>query len=419
MRVNSRHLHTPRTRRWRTILYFTIGAAALSLVCSACTPSSGHSDARGVRGPQAASNGQPGRQAPDRGKPTNKLPTDTEPSSPTADTSTSDAAPSAEPSTPAADPSAPAADPSAPTADPSAPAAKPSSPAAPTAGKSTPPAASGSISAAGPPAPSVITSSKTAWPDSSNTGVPAGTNLTTYSGPLTITAPGTIIDSKIITGDLAIKAANVTIKNSKIIGSVATDEDSTGYSFTIADSSVDVGAKGGTGVGAVNFTMTGVQVTGGNRSVNCWHDCLIQDSYVHGQFTDNSGVMHESGIRMGQNTTIRHNTITCDAPDVPPDAGCSAGLTGYGDFGPVQNNVIDNNLFNTTTGGYCAYGGSSPGKPYSSGTKNVVFTNNVFVRGSNGKCGKYGPITSFDSSLPGNVWTGNVWSDGGVVPPAN
>ncbi len=83
---------------------------------------------------------------------------------------------------------------------------------------------------------------------------------------------------------------------------------------------------------------------------------------------------------MGQNATIRHNTIACDAPDVPPDAGCSAGLTGYGDFGPVQNNLIDNNYFVATTGGFCAYGGSSHGKPYSNQTSGIVFRNNVFEK---------------------------------------
>jgi hypothetical protein len=161
-----------------------------------------------------------------------------------------------------------------------------------------------------------------------------------------------------------------------------------------------------------------VQVTGGNRSVHCWMNCLVEDSYMHGQMTDETGVAHESGIRMGQGATIRHNTITCDAPDVPPDAGCSAGLTGYGDFAPVQNNTIDNNLFQGTTGGYCAYGGASKGKPYPD-TRNIVFTNNVFGRGDSGRCGYWGPITAFDATDPGNVWSGNIWADGKPVAAAN
>ena len=38
-----------------------------------------------------------------------------------------------------------------------------------------------------------------AKPDATNTGVPAGTTLTNYTGPTTITTNGTVIDGKIIT----------------------------------------------------------------------------------------------------------------------------------------------------------------------------------------------------------------------------
>jgi len=67
---------------------------------------------------------------------------------------------------------------------------------------------------------------------------------------------------------------------------------------------------------------------------------------------------------------------------VPPAAGCSADLTGYGDFGPVQNNTIDTNLFAASTAGYRPYGGSSAGKPYSDQTNHIVFTSNVWQRGT-------------------------------------
>ena len=269
---------------------------------------------------------------------------------------------------------------------------------------------SGTCAAVPPPSPG-------AFPDASTTGVPAGVTLTPYTGPCTITSANTVIDAQTIDCDLSIQAANVTISRSKINGSVATDESSTGFSFTITDSEVDAGDRVATGVGAVSFTVIRIHVRGGNRSIHCWRDCEIRDSYVHGQMTDETGVAHESGIRMGQNATIRHNTILCDAPDVPPDAGCSADLTGYGDFGPVQNNVIDDNLFKATTGGTCAYGGSSQGKPYSNDANHIQFTNNVFERGPGGKCGYWFAITDFDPSLPGNVWTGNTWDDGSTLSP--
>lgn len=257
-----------------------------------------------------------------------------------------------------------------------------------------------------------------AFPSASNTGVPAGTPLTTYSGPCTITTAGTVIDAKIVNCSLSIRAAGVKITRSQVNGTVYTGTDGSG-SFSISDSQVNIGDRMGTGIGDANFTATRVHVTGGNRSINCFLKCTVQSSYVHGQFRDETGAAHESGIRIGSGSTIRGNTIACDAPDVPPDAGCSAALTGYGDFAVVQDNVIDGNLFLPTTGGFCAYGGSTAGKPYSSGVNDIKFTNNVFTRGAGGKCGYWGAITSFDVNAPGNVWSNNKWSDGTAVAPAN
>ena len=44
-----------------------------------------------------------------------------------------------------------------------------------------------------------------------------------------------------------------------------------------------------------------------------------------------------------------------------------------------------------------------------------MFTNNVFQRGGNSKCGTYGPVTNFNKSGAGNVWSGNIWDNGAAV----
>ena len=46
-----------------------------------------------------------------------------------------------------------------------------------------------------------------------------------------------------------------------------------------------------------------------------------------------------------------------------------------------------------------------------------MFTNNVFQRGRNNKCGYYGPVTSYDASKAGNVWSNNIYDDGSPVSP--
>jgi hypothetical protein len=256
------------------------------------------------------------------------------------------------------------------------------------------------------------------WPGPSNTGVPDGISLAPYSGPCTIDVAGTVIDGKAIDCSLSIRAANVTIKNSRVRGSVSTQNSG---SFTIVDSEVHVGrvgSAGGTGLGSENFKAIRVEVTGGNRGAWC-NNCTIQDSWIHGQDVENV-YFHASGVRQDQGATLIHNTVVCDIPDNSLGGGCSASLTGYGDFAPVQNNRIERNLFPASTGGACAYGGSSGDngtKEYGDQASNIAFVGNVFQRGPTGKCGYWFAVVDFDPSRPGNVFTGNTWEDGATVQP--
>ncbi|WP_127481225.1 DUF4082 domain-containing protein [Nocardioides pantholopis] len=288
----------------------------------------------------------------------------------------------------------------------------------PTTAPSEPPAPSGPPAPAPsePPAPAPSEPSGS-FPDAASTGVPPGTALTAYTGPCTITQPGTVIEARTVGCGLAIRAPGVVIRDSVVLGTVANDENVPGRGFVITDSEVRAGQVAGTGIGARDFVATRVEVTGGNRSIHCWMDCTVRDSYVHGQMRDQSGTYHESGIRVGARSTIVGNTITCDAPDVPPNAGCSAGLTGYGDFAAVRDVLVQGNLFLASTGGTCAYGGSSGGKPYSGQAANIRFLDNVFQRGRTGNCGIWAPVMDFDPDAPGNVWSNNTWEDGTPIRP--
>lgn len=264
------------------------------------------------------------------------------------------------------------------------------------------------------------------WPYAGSTGIPDGVTLATYGGSCTVTTNDTVLDAKTINCDpLVIEATGVQISRSKINGSVLTDEPGI-YSFSITDSEVDVGPIGSedddSGIGKSDFTALRVHVYGGHRSIWCENDCTVRDSWMHDQADDPSGVAHESAIRMGDGATIYHNSILCDAPDFPPDAGCSANLTGYGDFAPIQNNTIERNLMVATTGGTCAYGGSSGddgAKPFGHLAANIIFKDNIFQRGSNDLCGFFFPITDFDETRPGNQWVNNRWDDGTTLLPAN
>ena len=59
-------------------------------------------------------------------------------------------------------------------------------------------------------------------PDSTNTGVPAGTTLTRHDGDQVITVAGTVIDGWEIYGNLQIHAANVVVRNTKVRGQQST-----------------------------------------------------------------------------------------------------------------------------------------------------------------------------------------------------
>lgn len=264
------------------------------------------------------------------------------------------------------------------------------------------------------------------FPNAENTGVPAGTVLTAYSGPCSISANNTVIDSKNINCELTISGTNVIIRNSKI---TAGNIEVIGGSLALTDVEIDFGNDiNAEALKGSNITVTRADMHGGKRQIWC-NNCTLQDSYLHDQLTDNTGVTHMSAARADQGSTYIHNTLLCNGPTIAPDAGCSANQTGYPDFAPVKNNTFEKNLYMAGPVGYCSYGGATAGKPYSSdptNATNIKSLNNVFQRGTEPNdrttialtdkrrytCGYYGVTTSYDSSKTGFQFTGNMWDDG-------
>lgn len=265
------------------------------------------------------------------------------------------------------------------------------------------------------------------WPGPSNTGIPEGTTLTPYAGPCEIQTAGTVIDAVTVDCILNIRAADVKITRSQINGGVNVPSNApSNASFTITDSNIHIGDNLNTGLMRRNFHANRVEITGGRRSAYCAKDCVIENSWAHAQGGDPGGKAHFSGIRMEQGLTARHNSITCEA-ERGPGTGCSAGLTGYGDFAAVQGNLIERNIFYRGDGGgstICAYGGSSGAdgsKPYGHLAERIRFLSNRFVRSETGHCGNLGTILHFDPTKTGNEWTDNRFlsldgaADGDVV----
>ena len=269
----------------------------------------------------------------------------------------------------------------------------------------TPSASGGSGGAVPPPsapttsAPQPPTSApSTGKPGASNTGVPAGTTLTRYTGPRTITAAGTVIDSKDVSGGLVIRAKNVTIRNSKIhddpsaVAGVFVDG---GGSATIVDSEI---YNFEVGITYSNWTALRVDIhditfDGMKMSSNA----RLQDSWVHDPKPTSDahwdGVQVQNGV---VNTVIQGNFIDASGADtntalfLTPDLGPSTD-------GPltVTGNWLDGGNFTV------AILDGNNGEYY---IKKISVTNNRFGHG-----GWYGPA---NVNVP-VTWSGNVWDDTG------
>lgn len=259
------------------------------------------------------------------------------------------------------------------------------------------------------------------FPDATNTGVPAGTSLTTYTGGCTITTANTVIDSKTINCDLSIRANNVTIKNSLINGAIDAGSGGAGEQtgLIIKDSEINCGCPSvgasdtPTAIMEANFTLLRVNLHNSGHGAAVKSNVTIQDSYIHGLGGDTDA--HKDGIFSGDgtNVTIQHNQIECN--DGPVHKGCTSAIGLLTDFGQITFYTITQNLLNTN-GSYCFYGSGGPAKDFAS--DHITFTNNHFGSAINTNCGELGYVTYFDVNAGGMVWSGNVRHDNGTtVPP--
>jgi hypothetical protein len=228
------------------------------------------------------------------------------------------------------------------------------------------------------------------YPTPDCTGVPAGTDLVTKrpndGGAYRVKTPGTVLDGVRIPGDLLITANNVTVKNSRIDGTVINEWGTTHYSFKISDSTVGPasGCLTAPGVGESEFTATRVLVRGhGDGFRASGDDIVIRDSYVH--LCSRPGD-HSDGIQTymtGKGLVFQHNTVDQrDAKDITAPIFIT-------DPGAVNVTVADNLIM----GGTYALQVKN-----ASGT--VVVRDNKLVN----KSWVYGPVEADCSSIN---WSGN------------
>lgn len=247
------------------------------------------------------------------------------------------------------------------------------------------------------------------WPGAGNTGVPAGTVLTPYTGPCDIHDNNVVIENKTINCSMLIYGTGTVIRKSKVNGSVYTNNETA--TLTVEDAELDGGQGQARTVGVDNLTLRRSNVYGNQHTVQCATNCLIEDNWLHDQWEGGAALgWHQNGFitNGGSNLTLRHNTVHCRG-------GCTADVALIPDYN-ISNVTIDNNLFVASPdSSECLYGGGHSGNKPGTAT-GIKVTNNVWQRGGNGKCGAQGPVAYFSTTAPGNVWLNNLWEDGAPVP---
>jgi hypothetical protein len=89
--------------------------------------------------------------------------------------------------------------------------------------------------------------------------------------------------------------------------------------------------------------MSRLNVYGSRVSVLCGTYCLIEDTWLHGQYLEPVSDWHADGYvsNGGSNVVVRRNTIACEPPGNSNGGGCTGPGAAFGDFGPLPNITYD------------------------------------------------------------------------------
>lgn len=230
------------------------------------------------------------------------------------------------------------------------------------------------------------------WPNASNTG--AKGTLTAYTGPMTISTAGTIIENKTINGTILVRANNVVIRNCKITHGVWYGIDADGYFVTVQDCTI-IG-PGTSAAANAGITGSGIfernDISGSENGITLDIGAsTVRNNYIHDLESKAGYQGHYDGIAVqgGQNgVLIEGNTVMGrDTSDVFVKD----------DFGSVSNVTINANYFGGNSGWVVVVDNRGGGGNIS----NVKITNNHIEHGL------YGYTTVEDLS---NVteYSGNV-----------
>lgn len=256
-------------------------------------------------------------------------------------------------------------------------------------------------------APWVIGATK---PDATNTGVMPSVFTSTLVGDQTITVAGTVIDSTFITGRILVRAANVTITNTKVV--------SNGYGGTAGVNTALIDCNH---VNAVNVTIDNCLLYQDPTLANVSHNGLIGHDYTATRcfvydVIDGFGVYNNNaGKQAGPTNVVIAGNYVQKLAYFSPDPNHSDNRT-HNDGVQIQGGtgtVIVGNNFNGIVSATAGTGGTGPATdPYVPNiTGHVVTCTPVIAAISGVDChsnwlyGGYGGIivVSNNSTYPSNA----------------
>jgi Right handed beta helix region len=249
------------------------------------------------------------------------------------------------------------------------------------------------------------------FPDASSSGVPAGTALKTYTGPMTISTDGAVIEGMIINGPLRVTGDNVVIKNCIITFNGYWGVDAEGAT-NITIQNCDIIGPGSSG--AANAAILGSGNFLGNDISKTENGIVLQDgasvvkgNYIHDLLSSAGNNGHYDGLSVqgGQNgVLIEGNTII--ARDTSNIIICD-------DFGSVNNVTVNHNYLGGDPG-YNIYSVARHTADKGWYVKGVSITNNVIEEGGAG----YFSIANSTTTHSGNVTPTGVHVDSGAAATA-
>ena len=249
-------------------------------------------------------------------------------------------------------------------------------------------------------------------PGASNTGVPAGTQLTVVNGNQTFSTSGQTISGKDFHGYVKVTGSNITFKDCIFRGGTPNGNNAlldteAGTNTVVEDSEVVPLHPAATidGVWTKNTKLYRVNIHGSVDGMKPGSNTLVQDSWIHdlswfaSDPNQGGGSTHNDGIQAfypDSGITLRHNTIDLSTSKDP-----NAALQDSASNVTVEDNWLD--------GGGCILNFAN----LNHSVPGLVVTNNRFGRHSGFQC----PILLSNLlSLAKN--SGNVWADTGTPIPA-